>query len=473
VPERFDLCVIGGGSGGLSVAAGAAQMGARVVLIEAGEMGGDCLNYGCVPSKALLAAAHAAHAHRRSTTFGVTGREPDIDFPAVKRHVREVIEAIAPVDSQERFEGLGVTVVRDRARFVDRRTVEAAGRRFRARRFVVATGSRPVRPPIPGIEEVPVLTNETVFDLQTRPERLVVVGGGPIGCEMAQAHRRLGCKVTLVERASILPKDDPEMVAVVRERLVREGVELLEHSAIERIRPREAGRAVLSVSREGVAFDVEADAVLVAAGREPVVDGLGLEAAGVDYGPRGVRVDARRRTSNPRVFAIGDCREGPQFTHAAGYEAGIVIQNALLRIPAKADFSALPWVTYTDPELAHVGLTEAAARECYGDRLRVLTWSFHENDRAQSERRTEGRIKVMAVKGAPVGATIVGLRAGELIAVWALAISSGVSLRAVASTVVPYPTLAEVNKRAAGSAFTKALFGPGVRAAVKTLSLLQ
>ncbi|MFM9828563.1 MAG: dihydrolipoyl dehydrogenase family protein [Sphingomonas sp.] len=462
--EQFDLCILGAGSGGLSVAAGAAQLGLSVVLLESGEMGGDCLNSGCVPSKALLAAAKAAHGGAAAAKFGVRYAAPTIDFGAVKDHVRGVIDTIAPVDSQERFEGLGCTVIRAAGKFTARDTVEAGGRQIKARRFVIATGSRASAPPIAGLAQVPYFTNETIFDLREAPEHLVIIGGGAIGCEMAQAHRRLGCAVTVIDLGPILPRDDADLVEVVRTVLTGEGITLIERTGIERVEQADGRvRVVLAGGRM-----VEGSHLLVAAGRAPTVDGIGLEAAGVAFTKKGITVDARRRTTNKRIFAIGDCREGPQFTHAAGYEAGIVIQNICLRIPAKANYAALPWVTFTDPELAQIGQTEAEARKA-GGAVRVLHWSFEENDRAQAEKRTEGRLKVVLVGGKVVGASIVGPGAGELIQTWSLVISAKLSLRKLTGIISPYPTYAEVNKRAAGSAYTASLFSDRTRKIVRFL----
>jgi pyruvate/2-oxoglutarate dehydrogenase complex dihydrolipoamide dehydrogenase (E3) component len=326
-------------------------MGAKVVLIEKGKMGGDCLNYGCVPSKSLIAAAKAAQTVRTAARFGVNGHEPEIDFLRVHDHVQGVIAAIAPHDSQERFERLGVKVIRAAARFVGPREVEAGGARVRARRFVVATGSSPAVPPLPGLADLPHLTNETIFDLTERPMHLVVLGGGPIGCELAQAHRRLGARVTILARSSILPKDDRAAVEVVRHRLTSEGIDVREHVEITAVERAGNGIAV-SFAEAGFGQRVTASDLLVAAGRRPNVESLGLEAAGIEYGARGIMVDARLRTTNRRVFAIGDVAGGHQFTHMAAYHAGIVIRNALFRLPAKVDYRAVPWVTYTEPELA-------------------------------------------------------------------------------------------------------------------------
>ena len=448
-----DICVIGAGSGGLSVAAGAVQMGARVVLIEAGEMGGDCLNTGCVPSKALIAAAKAAEAQRRGFR-GVAPVAPQVEFGAVKDHVRAVIDQIAPVDSQKRFEGLGCTVIRAFARFTGPREVQAGDTAVRARRFVIATGSHALVPQIQGVETVPYLTNETLFDLRERPEHLIVIGGGPIGVEMAQAHRRLGCEVTVIEGTKVLGREDPELAAVVIDALRTEGVYLIEGQPVVRL-SGEAGRVEVTL---GDGRQVKGSHLLIAVGRKVALDGMDLEAAGVAYTAKGVTVDARLRTSNRRVYAVGDAAGGLQFTHVAAWHAGIVIRQAVLGLPAKADPRALPRVTYTDPELAQVGLTEADARKAHGDRLTVVRADFAHNDRALAEGKGKGLVKVMVVAGRPVGASIVGPQAGELIGLWTLAISAKLKMSAIAGMVAPYPTLGEVSKRAAGAYFSTKLF---------------
>ena len=448
-----DICVIGAGSGGLSVAAGAVQMGARVVLIEAGEMGGDCLNAGCVPSKALIAAAKAAEAQRRGFR-GVAPVEPQVDFGAVKDHVAAVIAQIAPVDSQDRFEGLGCTIIRAFARFTGPREVVAGDTTVRARRFVIATGSRPFVPQIQGVDTVPYLTNETIFDLRERPGHLVIIGGGPIGIEMAQAHRRLGCEVTVIEGAKVLGRDDPELAAVVLQALADEGVRLIEGQPVVRL-SGQPGSVEVTLG-DGTA--VQGTHLLMAVGRKVALDGMGLDAAGIAHTSKGVTVDARLRASNRRVYAVGDAAGGLQFTHVAGWHAGIVIRQIVLGLPAKADPRAIPRVTYTDPELAQVGLTEAEARAAHGAALTVVRAEFAHNDRAQAEGKAKGLIKVMVVKGRPVGASIVGPQAGELIGLWALALSAGLKMSAIAGMVAPYPTLGEVSKRAAGAYFGPKLF---------------
>ncbi|TGD41818.1 dihydrolipoamide dehydrogenase [Pseudotabrizicola sediminis] len=449
-----DICIIGAGSGGLSIAAGAVQMGARVVLIEGGEMGGDCLNAGCIPSKALIAAAKAAQAMRDGARFGITPTEPEVDFGAVKDHVARVIETIAPVDSQERFEGLGVRVIRDWAKFSGPDTVEAGGHRIKARRFVIATGSRPLVPPIPGVDTVPYLTNETIFGLRDRPAHLLIIGGGPIGMEMAQAHRRLGCKVTVIEGSKALGHDDPELSAIVLANLRAEGVEVLEGAKVVAL-SGQAGDITVALE-DG--RQVQGTHLLLAAGRKVHLDGLNLEVAGVKHDGKGVTVGADLRSTNRRVYAVGDAAGGLQFTHVAGYHAGIVIRQIVLGLPAKTSTRHIPWVTYTDPELAQVGLTEAAARKAHGTAVSVLRQEFAHNDRAQAEGKPVGLLKVMVVKGRPVGASIVGPQAGELIGLWAFAIASRAKLSAIAGMVAPYPTLGEISKRAAGAYFSPKLF---------------
>jgi pyruvate/2-oxoglutarate dehydrogenase complex dihydrolipoamide dehydrogenase (E3) component len=468
-----DLCVIGAGSGGLSLAAGAVQMGARVALVEKHKMGGDCLNYGCVPSKSLLAAAHLAALQRKPGAFGVASHEPQVDFAAVHDHVHGVIAAIAPNDSIERFAGLGVKVIQGAARFAGPReliTTAAAGEtRIRAKWIAIATGSRAAVPPIPGLDTVPYLTNETIFARKTRPEHLLVVGGGPIGLEMAQAHRRLGARVTVLELAAIMPKDDPELVDVVRGRLAGEGVALFEQTKVLRIEKRDPGIAV-EVERAGKREFVEGSDLLLAAGRSANVEGLDVDKAGIVATKRGITVDARLRSTNKRVFAIGDAAGGYQFTHVANYHAGIVIRQILFRLFwTRADMSAVPWVTFTDPELAHVGLSEAQAKKQFGD-VRVLRWPFHENDRAQAERATEGFIKVICTrKGRILGADIVGKSAGELIHPWVLAVANRMKISQLAGYIAPYPTLGEAGKRAAGSYYTPALFSERTRRIVRFL----
>ncbi len=466
-----DICVIGAGSGGLSVAAAAAAFGQRVVLIEKGRMGGDCLNYGCVPSKAMIASARRAHQMRTSAPFGITPVEPVVDWSAVHDHVHSVIAAIAPNDSVERFRGLGVTVIEAAGRFVDRKTVVAGDHRITARKFVVATGSSPVVPPIPGLAGTPYFTNETIFDNRDPIGHLIVIGGGPIGMELAQAHRRLGAKVTVLEGMKALGKDDPEMTKVVLTHLADEGIDIREGARASKVEG-EAGRVRVTIGEGADAKVVDGTHLLVAAGRKANTDGLGLEAAGIKFDKRGITVSAGLVTSNPNVFAIGDVTGGLQFTHVANYHAGIVIRRALFRLPAKADTTVVPWVTYTEPELAHVGLTEDQARGKYG-KVGVLRWPFHENDRAQAERAVSGHVKVVVDgKGRILGASVVGEQAGEIIQMWVLAVSQKLNIKAMTGFISPYPTLSEVNKRAAIRHYATVPGKPLVRKVIGLLSKL-
>ncbi len=463
-----DICVIGAGSGGLSAAAAAAQFGVEVVLIEKAKMGGDCLNYGCVPSKAMIAAAKRAQAVRTGEIFGVKPNTPEIDFRRVQDHVKSVIAAIEPNDSVGRFTGLGVNVIEAPARFKDARTVMADGQEIRARRFVVATGSSPALPPINGIAEVPHFTNETIFDNIDAPGHLLVVGGGSIGLELAQAHRRLGSEVTVLEAFTPLGKDDPELTKVVLNRLAKEGVQILDGIAIERFEKSKPGVCAL-IGANGQTQEIRGSHLLVAAGRKPNVEGLDLEKAEIEFDTRGIKVSKGLKTTNARVYAIGDVTGGLQFTHVANYHAGLVIRNALFRVPVRVNQDAIPWVTYTDPELAHVGLSEDEARERHG-RIRILRWPMLENDRAQAERLTDGFVKVITTKrGRILGAGIVGEQAGELIQIWALAISRGLKIGAVVGTVLPYPTLSEINKRAAITYYLPSLSNPLIRRTIRFL----
>jgi pyruvate/2-oxoglutarate dehydrogenase complex dihydrolipoamide dehydrogenase (E3) component len=463
-----DICVIGAGTGGLVVAAGSSQLGAKTVLIESHRMGGDCLNTGCVPSKALLAAAHAAVAHRRAAAFGLEQAAPRVDFAKVQAHVHGVIAAIAPNDSEERFTGLHVNVLREHARFTGPGEVVVGDKRIHARRFVVATGSAAFVPPVPGLAELPYLTNETIFDLDRLPDHLLIMGGGPIGCELAQAFVRLGARVSLVEMLSIMPKDDPEAVEVVRRALLADGVALFEQHKVVGA-ARSGPMLALEIEKDGLRQRLEGSHLLVAAGRRPRVKDIGLESAGIAYSDKGIQVDARLRTTNRHVFAVGDVIGGPQFTHLAAYHAGIVIRNALFRLPAKVDLSALPWVTFTDPELAHVGLSESAARA--RGPIRLLRWPLAENDRAQAEHRHEGFIKIVtSAKGRILGADIVGPSAGEMIHLWTLAVSQRMKIGAVAGMIAPYPTLAEIGRRAAGNYYLPKLFGGRTKRLVRLLA---
>lgn len=451
---KTDICIIGGGSGGLSIAAGAVQMGAKVVLIEGHKMGGDCLNYGCVPSKALIASAKQAHAMSHGAKLGVSEVAPTVDYAAAKDHVHDVIATIAPLDSVERFEGLGVHVIEEFGRFISKTEVQAGDNIIEARRFVVATGSGPFVPPIPGLDTVTHYTNENIFDLREKPKHLIVIGGGPIGMEMAQAHVRLGCKVTVIEGMKAFGKDDPEMAEIVLENLRNEGVNIVEEAQAEKISGK--GKTITVHTPKG---DFTGSHLLMAVGRKVNTDKLDLDAGGITHDRGGLKVGADLRSvTNKKVYAAGDVAGGLQFTHVAGYHAGVLIRSMLFGLPSKQRTDHIPWATYTDPELAQVGLTEAQAKTKFGAQLEVVRFEFHHNDRLIAERKTKGLIKVMVVKGRPVGASIAGHLAGELIGMWAMAIANKMKMSAIANTVLPYPTVSEVNKRAAGAYFTPRLF---------------
>jgi pyruvate/2-oxoglutarate dehydrogenase complex dihydrolipoamide dehydrogenase (E3) component len=473
-PIKTDLCVIGAGSGGLSVAAAAAMMKVPVVLIEKDRMGGDCLNVGCVPSKALIAAGKHAAAMRDAVDFGFAGVESKPAFNRVNAHVRSVIDAIAPNDSVERFTALGAVVIKGEARFKDRKTLLVGDQEIRARRIIIATGSKPAVPPIPGLDKVPYLTNESLFDLMRKPARLVVIGAGPIGMEMAQAHARLGCEVVVVEPFTPLAREDQEAAAVVRRELERDGVIFRTECKVTRVTGAgERLKVVIAPAASEAKAEETLDCthILVATGRKPSVEGLDLEKAGIDLTPAGITVDKRLRTSNRKIYAIGDVIGPPQFTHRANYHAGLVLRHALFRLPVTASDRLIPRVTYTDPEIATVGLSETEARK-QGRNVRAIRWPFAENDRAQTERRVEGFVKVMVDgKGKILGVVIVGHQAGELLTPWTLAMSKGLRISAMASIVFPYPTLSEASKRAAIAYSLPQLRSPWLQRALRFFRL--
>jgi pyruvate/2-oxoglutarate dehydrogenase complex dihydrolipoamide dehydrogenase (E3) component len=468
---EIDVCVIGGGSAGLSVASGTSQLGLKTALIEGGKMGGECLNYGCVPSKALLAAAKAAHNCRPASFAGISGSAPSVAFDSVKRAIDDVIATIAPNDSVERFEGLGVRVLTAHAAFSDSHTVRADGDIVRARRFVIATGSTATIPDIPGLDPDKILTNESIFDLHEKPARLLILGAGAVGLEMALAHRRLGVPVTVVGRSTMLAREEPELVDTLRRILEQEGIELLED------------REVVSVDHapEGVTLHIRSGSppsalsgshLLVATGRTPRMAGLGLQAAGIACTAKGIIVDRRLRTSQHHIFALGDVIDGPRYTHAAGYQAGIVVRNLAFHLPAKVDYRALPRVLYTDPELARVGSTEAEARRRHGPKIGVERIALADNDRAIAERRQAGSIKVIVGPGGVVlGASILAPAAGEMVGLWCLVVAQKLTLKAVANLILPYPTMSEAGKAAASQHYRHFVFNPWTRRLVQALRM--
>lgn len=463
-----DICVIGAGSGGLSVAAIAAAFGVSVVLIEKGKMGGDCLNYGCVPSKALIATAKSADAIRHADKYGIHVPDPVVDFQQVHDYVHSVIGAIAPNDSVERFTSMGVHVIEGAGKFINPRVVEVNGIRIRARRFVVSTGSSAAVPPIKGLDSVPYLTNETIFERTEGLEHLIIIGGGPIGMEMAQAHRRLGAQVTVVEAFKALAKDDPEMTEIVLEKLKEDGIVIREEVKIARVEKSGSGVAVVLDNGKGEEEIIAGSHLLVAAGRKPNVDGLGLKEGRIRF-DRAIKVSTSMRTSNRRVYAIGDVSGSLQFTHMANYHAGLVIRAILFRMPVKENRNIIPWATYTDPEMAHVGYTEESARKKYRG-IKVLRWPYAENDRAQTEGKTSGLIKVIVnKKGKILGASIVGYQAGEMINMWSLAISQKMNISAISGYISPYPTVTEISKRAAVTNLAGAAQNKWVQRVIKFL----
>ncbi len=462
-----DLVVVGAGAAGLTAAGGCARLGLRVALVERDRMGGECLNTGCVPSKALLAASRRAQA-MRGRRLGVSGAGPAIDFAAVRAHVAGAIAAIAPHDAVERFAAWGVEVIRGDAVLTGRHAVRVGSRTLSAPRLVLATGSDPAVPPIPGLGKVPFLTNETVFDLEAVPRHLLVLGGGAIGVEMAQAFRRLGAEVTIVERDALLPRSDADAADSLRALLRGEGISVLDRTVVTAASA--APGAVRLVCGGGAA--VCGSHLLVAAGRRARVDGLGLDGAGIAWDAHGITVDARRRTSNRAVYAIGDCRAGPRFTHAAGHEGRLVVSALGFGLPATADFDRLPAVTYTDPELAQLGSTEREARARYGH-VEVTREEWSGNDRAVTEGETEGFVKVMRVKRRIVGVTILGAHAGELLLPWSLAMRRKAGPWALAAAIVAYPTRSELSQAAAFSGYEAALFGPAARRWAGTLAWLR
>jgi pyruvate/2-oxoglutarate dehydrogenase complex dihydrolipoamide dehydrogenase (E3) component len=442
---EYDLVVIGGGSAGLLAAGVAAALKAKVALIERDRLGGDCLWYGCVPSKSLIHASRVAYDVKHAGRFGIYCKDPEIDFAKAIGHVQGVISTIQPHDSPERFEGLGVEVIFGNGKFVDRKTFEVNNRQLKARAFIISTGSRPAKLPISGLEEAGYITNEEVFSITKRPDYLAIIGGGPIGCELGQAFSRLGSNVTIIaSRDRLLSKEDPEAVEVIHKQFASEGINFLLNTKVERVEVVD-GKKYVYAGKEKIA----ADEILVAAGRQPNVESLNLDAAGVKMGKKGIAVNSKLQTSNKRIYACGDVLGGYQFTHVAGYQANVALKNALFLPIFKADDRVIPWATFTDPELARVGLTEQEAKERYGNDIYVVKQEFADVDRAQAEAATEGFAKIITRRnGEILGAHLVGAAAGELIHEIILAMSHKLKISALGGIHI-YPTLAEVNSKAA------------------------
>jgi pyruvate/2-oxoglutarate dehydrogenase complex dihydrolipoamide dehydrogenase (E3) component len=455
---EYDLVVIGGGSGGLVVAGVAAALNAKVALIEKDRLGGDCLWYGCVPSKSLIHASRLAYQVKNAGRFGIYSENISIDFAKVIAHVQNVISNIAPHDSPERFEGLGAEVIFGDGEFIDRRTFKINGRSIKARAFVISTGSRPAIPKVSGLKEAGYITNEEVFSITERPETLAIIGGGPIGCELGQALSRLGSEVTIIAGSSrLLPQEDPEVAQIVANQFNAENIRVLTKTHVEKVEVIN-GKKVLWAAGEKIA---EVEQILVAAGRQPNIESLNLQAAGVEmrqkdeagYGnsgsKKGIRVNSKLQTTNPRIYACGDVIGGYQFTHVAGYEANIVLRNALFLPVIKANYRVIPWATFTDPELARVGLTEQEARSRYGDEIAIVKQEYADVDRAQAENATIGFAKIIVRRnGQILGAHLVGASAGELIHEIVLAMTHKLKISALSGIHI-YPTLSELNSNAA------------------------
>ncbi len=476
---KTHICVIGAGAGGLSVAAGAAQMGMKTTLIEAEKMGGDCLNTGCVPSKALLAAAKHAHLMRKETGFGVAASSPHIDFPHIHRHVQERIAHIAPHDSVERFEGLGVRVVLGKARFLAPKYIEVEtgeGKKvIRARKFVIASGARPAIPDIKGLGDVPFFTSDTIFTLSTLPAHLAIIGAGPIGCEMAQAFIRLGAKVSLFAQGEILPREDRDLAEGLQKILMEEGVHIYSQEDVVRVSSSDKGIHIFSEysNRKGerAKREIFASHVLCAIGRRANIDWL--EGSDIPYDEGGVIVNHRLQTAKRHIYALGDVvKNAPQFTHAASYQAGIILRNIVFHLPARVNYRSLPHVTYTDPELASIGLSEAEARKKYKN-IKIITTPFAKNDRAICERKEEGFVKlILSKRGRVLGVGILAHHGGDLLVPWEILIRKKLKLSALAGAIMPYPSRSEASKAAASQYYAHFLFSKKVRLALKLLNLL-
>ncbi len=466
----FDIGILGGGSAGLTVASGAAQLGAKTLLIEKeNKLGGDCLHYGCVPSKTLIRSAQVYHLMKNTQGFGLPSvKIPPVDFRHLAKRIKSVIDIIQKHDSEERFCGLGVKVVFGNARFVDEHTVELEGSSITAKTWVVATGSSPVVPSIEGLNETHFITNKEIFYLEKLPPSMIILGGGPIGIEMAQAFTRLGTRVTVIEKGSrILSKEDKDMADDVMEILQTEGVNFRLNSTVLSTKNNANEREVLLQDSNGSNSKLKADTLLVATGRKAETEGLGLEDIGVKLYKRGIKTDARLRTDQKNIYAAGDVNGKYQFTHAAGYEGGIVITNAIFHLPRKAVYDKLPWCTYTDPELASIGMNESRAKT-ENIEYKVYTEYFKDNDRSLAEGQKTGKIKmILDKKENPIGIQILGPHAGELLNEWVAVFNGKVKLSTLAGAVHPYPTLAEINKKTAGAFISKKLFSDKIKKGLK------
>ncbi|OCC14291.1 Mercuric ion reductase [Dissulfuribacter thermophilus] len=467
----FDLIVIGGGAAGLTVTAGAAQLGAKTLLIEKEpNLGGDCLHYGCVPSKTLIRTARLYHQMRRGPEFGLPQVEvPPVEFAKVRDRIRHVINTIQKHDSPERFCSLGAKVIFGYPEFVDEHSISVEGKIYSGKKICIATGSGPMIPPITGIKDVSYHTNKTIFFMDKLPKELTILGGGAIAIEMAQAFSRLGSKVTVIQRSErILKNEDPDFSEEIKGILEEEGVKFFLGTKIKSITPIGGGvRVDIGINETGDDIAVQSDAILIALGRKPNIDGLLLEKAGVDFDKQGIKVDDRLRTTQKHIYAAGDVIGKYQFTHAAGYEGGIVVTNAVFRIPRKVDYTYMPRCTYTDPEFACIGMNESQCKAS-GTDYELFEESFDRNDRAICEGAERGEIKLLLDKsGTPLGIQILGSRAGDLLSYWVVGLKGRVKTSTLAQAVHPYPTFGEINKRVVGAFISKKVFSDRVKKGLK------
>jgi len=466
----YDMGIIGGGAAGLTVASGAAQLGAKTLLVEKeASLGGDCLHFGCVPSKTLIRSAHVYHLMCNTQRFGLPKIDaPPVDFKQIAARIRQVIETIQHHDSEERFCGSGARVEFGIAEFVDEHSIALDGVRISAKNWLIATGSSPAVPPIPGLQEIDYLTNKEIFSLDSLPQALLVLGAGPIGIEMAQAFNRLGAEVTVVDRSDqILGKEDKDMAGALMSVMENEGIQFYLGAAVEEVEEKNNTKAVKIIDEAGESRTLAAQAILVAMGRLPNVEDLGLEKIGIAYDHRGITVDNRMRTNQKHIYAAGDVNGGLQFTHAAGYEGGIVVSNAIFHLPRKADYTYFPWCTYSDPELASIGMNEKTLQS-KGIAYTVWDEDFGDNDRSLAEDQTVGKVKMLLDSSEkPLGVQILGPRAGDLISEWVATLNGKVKLATLAGAVHPYPTVGEINKKVAGNLFAPKIFSPKVQKGLK------
>jgi pyruvate/2-oxoglutarate dehydrogenase complex dihydrolipoamide dehydrogenase (E3) component len=466
----FDIGILGGGSGGLTVAAGAAQFGAKTLLVEKeNQLGGDCLHYGCVPSKTLIQSAHVYHLMKNAAAFGLPAVDlPPVDFHEVRNRIQSVIGTIQEHDSEERFCALGAKVEFGRPSFSDEHTILLNGNTFSAKNWVIATGSSPGIPPIEGLSKTPHITNKEIFSLDHLPQSMIVLGAGPIAIEMAQAFRRLGSEVSVVQRSGqILSKEDKDMADAVMTVLSSEGIQFHMNSAVIRTEDHGAEKTVIIKNANGETLNLKAETILVAMGREANLGDLSLEDIGVGFDRKGLKVDDRLRTTQKHIYAAGDVTGAYAFTHAAGYEGGIVISNAIFHLPRKAEYTFMPWCTYTDPELASIGMNEKRAKAA-GIEYSVWTEAFKNNDRSLAEGERVGKIKmILDEKEKPLGVQILGPQAGELLSEWVAILNGKVKLTTLATAVHPYPTLGEINKRVAGTFLSPKIFSDKVKKGLK------